>query len=197
MRTVNKNDVCDSFIAELASIDRYISKCKEVFGDEKLYLSYSYENAIIMTYKAFEQYALRTMIACLNHSHAHFEEEYSIKLGKHINDDVCEFLITNGGFFDFKGRSGLTQKLNKVIGKDNPTAKVFKKDEHKPLIDKLCAIRNYAAHNSTQSKKSAMNVYDLHRISSAGSCLKQQNRFKEIIDGLIALANDVKATPIQ
>ena len=197
MRTVNIQVVCNDFIFKVNEIQNYINKCKIVFAEEKKYLSFSYENAIIMLYKAFESFVLRTMISCLNHNHTHFEETYGIKLGKHVNDDVCEFLITKGGFFDFKGRDGLSKMLNNTIGKEHSVAKIFKSNTYKDTITQLCAIRNYAAHNSMQSKHAAMQAYKLERISSAGSCLKQQHRFENIVAQLLLLAADIRATSLE
>ena len=196
MRIVSIQSVCDEFIEAVSEINDYIAKCNIAFATEKKYQSFCYENAIIMLYKAFERFALRSMISCLNHDHSHFENKYSVKLGKHINDDVCEFLITKGGFFDFKGRSGLSKVLNDVIGANHNIAKVFKNTKYRETIDQLCAIRNYAAHNSLQSKRTVMQVFGLQRISSAGSFLKKQHRFENIAASLVELANDVKTTPM-
>ncbi|MEA4898474.1 MAG: hypothetical protein VB115_09535 [Christensenellaceae bacterium] len=196
MRTVSIQSVCEEFKAAINGIQCYVAKCKQVFSEDKLFLSYGYENAVIMLYKSFERFVLRTMIACLNRDHSHCECKYSIKLGKHINDDVCEFLITKGGFFDFKGRSGLNKVLNDIIGTNHNIAKVFKSTAYKSTIDQLCAIRNYAAHNSAQSKQAAMETLGLRRISSAGSCLKTQHRFESLTISLTSLADTIKATPM-
>lgn len=196
MKTVNIQNVCDSFIQEMQEIEAYITKCKTVFSGDDKYLSFSYENAIIMLYKSFEKFILRTMISCLNHDHSHFEEKYGIRLGNHINDDVCEFLVTKGGYFDFKGRGGLNKTLNATIGSNHNIGKAIKNNKYGQTIDRLCAVRNYAAHNSAQAKKAAMEAYGLKRISSPGSFLKKQNRLKSLIDSLTDLANDVKSTPM-
>lgn len=196
MKTVNKNNVCDQFISELEKIEGYIEKCGTVFAEEDLYLSYSYENAILMTYKAFEIFVKRIMISCLNHDHSFFEDKYGIALGKHINDDVCEFLITKGGYFDFRGYSGLVDTLKNVLGSTNPFIGVVRKDPYKTHIDQLCAARNYAAHNSRQSKEAAKKAFGLTTISSAGSCLKKAGRFSNIISGLKGFAAEVKTTAL-
>lgn len=112
------------------------------------------------------------MISCLNHDHSCFEEKYGIALGKHINDDVCEFLITKGGYFDFRGYSGLVSTIKNTLGNSNAVIPIIK-DSYQNCIDQLCAIRNYAAHESKQSKAAAKKAFGLSRISSAGSCLKQ------------------------
>ena len=195
MNTVNKNDVCNSFIKEIDEISAYVKKCDAVFNEDKQCLSFSYENAIIMTYRYFENFILRIMISCLNHDHSHFEESYGIKLGRHINDDVCEFLITKGGYFDFKGNGDLKKMLNKTIGQKHPIAKVFGNGIYSKTIQKLYVLRNYAAHNSPQAKKAVLNEFNLKRAKSAGSILKQQGLFQSIISELEQLASDIKAIP--
>lgn len=196
MKTVNKNNVCEQFISELDKIANYISRCNAVFSEEELHLSYSYENAILMTYKAFEIFVKRIMISCLNHDHSFFESKYGIALGKHINDDICEFLITKGRYFDFRGYSGLVDTLKGILGNNHPFISIVKQDTHKGYIDQLCAARNYAAHNSKQSKEAAKKAFGLTSISSAGSCLKKADRFSNIISGLKALANEIKTTTL-
>lgn len=197
MKTVNIQTVSSEFSDNITEIEAYTERCNQVFADEKKYLSYCYENAIIMVYKAFEQFVLRSMIACLNHDHSYFQEKHGIKLGKHINDDVCEFLITKGGFFDFKGRDGLCKALNSMIGPNHNIAIIFKKTKYKDAIEQLCTIRNYAAHNSIQSKRAVLKAFNLQRISSAGSFLKQQHRFENIVGKLLELAEDIKNIPLQ
>ena len=197
MKTVNKDNVSDHFIEELNGIVAYIEKCKAVFNEDKLYLSYAHEHAIIMVYKAFETFVLRLMISCLNHNHAFFEEKWGIKLGKHINDDICEFLITKGGYFDFKGRGGLNKMINHTIGTNHNLGKVIKNNNYAPTIEKLCAIRNFAAHNSVQAKKEALEKFNLQRVGSAGSCLKVQGRFEDIVSKLKELAEEIKRTPME
>ena len=199
MNTVNKVDVCNEFLDRINEIDSYIRRCKDVFASpsDSKYLEYSYENGIIMLYKAFEYFIMRTIIACLNHDHTFFERKYKVRFGKHINIDICEFLLTNGGYFDFSGRDGMSKVLAQTIGKEHNIAKVFKKNDYKDIIIQLCALRNYAAHNSNQSKSAAMKALALsNRIATPGKCLQQNRRFQKIMEGLRLLANDVKDTPM-
>lgn len=196
MKTVNKNNVCDAFHNELQQIENYIEKCNTVFKEEDLFLSFSYENAILMVYKAFEVFIERLLISCLNHDHSYFQEKHGIVLGRHINDDVCEFLITKGGFFDFKGYSGLVNTIKNTLGAEHNLVEIIKDGGFEPTINQLCAARNYAAHNSRHSKQSAKKAFGLQSISSAGSCLKRQNRFSAIVDNLKLLANHVKDNDI-
>lgn len=195
MKTVNKNRVCEEFVADLDKANQYIEKCKIVFKENDQYLSYSYENAILLVYKAFEAFIKRIMISCLNHDHSCFEEKYGIALGRHINDDVCEFLITKGGYFDFRGYSGLISIIKGTLGNENAVVPIIK-DSYQSCIDQLCASRNYAAHESKQSKEAAKKAFGLRQIGSAGSCLKQQNRYSNIVSSLTALANDIKCRDI-
>ena len=102
------------------------------------------------------------------------------------------FIITKGGYFDFKDRSGLIDIMNCLIGKDNNVTQSFKNNEYSSAIEQLCAIRNYAAHNSPQSKAKAKEKFKLKQISTAGSCLKCNGRYKGITDQLRILASKVK-----
>lgn len=146
-----------------------------------------------MIYKSFEEFIIRIMVSCLNHDHSAFEEKHGIALGRHINDDVCEFLITKGGYFDFRGYSGLLDMLKGTIGNDHTFVSTIKKERYKTCINKMCAARNYAAHNSKQSKNAVKKVFNAQSISSAGSFLKSARRMADIIESLKALADEVKA----
>lgn len=192
MKTVNIQNVCNEFVRSTQDLKNYIEKCKQVFSEDKKYLSNCYEYAAIDLYKNFEHFILRVLIACLNHDHSHIEELYGIQLGKHINYDVCEFLVTKGGFFDFKGRSGLIQLLGDTIGKDHEVVAKVKNTNYTKALNRLYTIRNYAAHNSKQSKIKARDAFGLTQIGSAGSCLKAQERLDEMIDSLVDLANEIK-----
>lgn len=196
MKTVNKNNVCDRFTGDLDRISGYVDRCNIVFKEEDLYLTYSYENAILMVYKSFEIFIERLLISCLNHDHSCFEEKYGIALGKHINDDVCEFLITKGGFFDFSGYDGLIKTLGEILGSRHRLIALIKGNDYKSYIEQLCLSRNYAAHNSKHSKERARKAFGLKQIGSAGSCLKQQNRFVTIVNKLKELSDEVKRKDI-
>lgn len=193
MKTVTLAKVCNDFVTQLNEIQEYLDFCKNAFHDQDKYLSNSYELASIQTYKAFEFFAMRCLISCLNHDHSKVETKYGVKFGKHINDDVCMFIITKGGYFDFKDRSGLIQIINCLIGNDHKVSQSFKNNEYKNAIEQLCAIRNYAAHNSQQSKTKAKERFGLKQIGTAGSCLKCNCRYKEITDQLRALASRIKS----
>lgn len=45
---------------------------------------------------------MRTIICGINHDHSIVEKTYNVCFGQHVNDDICEFIITKGDFFDLK-----------------------------------------------------------------------------------------------
>jgi hypothetical protein len=53
-------------------------------------------------------------------------------------------------------------------------------------------LRNYAAHESSASKKAALTAVGQERMSSAGSWLKKQGRLEAILKGLVVLADDIE-----
>jgi len=79
-----------------------------------------------------------------------------LDLPKHLTDEVCEFLIVGTGYFDFKGRDGLIQKLKAFLPAGNYLLDIIAAEQYREPIEKLCALRNYAAHGSSKSKKAAL-----------------------------------------
>ncbi len=106
---------------------------------------------------------------------------------------MCEYIVTGGGYFDFKGRSGLLEKLQQFVPKNHYLVKVVKKKKYEVALERLSAFRNYSAHGSDQAKRAALKVAGLQRMGSAGSFLKTQNRFGEMIDSLTDLAAEIEA----
>lgn len=192
MRKVSIPNAAQAFAEEVQSIKDYLTFCNTTFSEKDLYLSNSYEYAIIALYKAFEKFIYKTMVGCINHNNTTVTETYGVNFGKHTNDDMCEFIITKGGYFDFKDKGGLVKSLKQNIGSTYTIVDIVKKDCYDVALKRLCALRNYAAHTSQQAKLKAAQAYGLQRIATAGSHLKTQNRFNDIANSLLQLSNEIK-----
>ena len=106
-------------------------------------------------------------------------------------DEVCEFLITGTGYFDFKGRSGLIRTLKSFVPDAHYLVTTVKKATYTNTLDKLSALRNFAAHESEVSKRAALEAIGAERLSSSGAWLKKQNRFTAIANSLKALSTEL------
>jgi hypothetical protein len=192
MRKVDISLASDKFIIEVGKLKEYMSFCSEKMAENKLYLTYTYNYGIIALYKIFEQYIYKVIVGCINHDSSEVCRTYCVCFGKHINDDICDFIITKGGYFDFKGRDGLIKILKQNIGGTYGIVDLISSEPYKNNLDKLCSLRNFAAHSSKQAKAKALSITHMSNMDSAGSYLKILNRYNNIADELIQLAIDIK-----
>ena len=74
-------------------------------GDE--HVSWCHDLAIIRFYRAFESLMLDALVGALNNDTSTLSTRTGFSFPKHLTDEVCRFLVTGRGYFDFKGRDGL------------------------------------------------------------------------------------------
>jgi hypothetical protein len=156
--------------------------------------TWAYDYAIIRTYREFEDLILSCLVAAINNDSTQLTETTKVAFPTHLNQDVCEYVITKGGYFDFKGRGGLIQVLKKYLPSNHYLIEIVKKDKYKTTLDRLSAFRNFAAHDSKQSKKAALESIDndAKRLSASGAWLKKQDRMESILDKLDEIADEVE-----
>jgi hypothetical protein len=95
--------------------------------------------------------------------------QIGISFPKHLTDDVCEFLITGNGYFDFKGRDGLIKTLKQFVSEDHYLLVAVKKTAYRDALNRLSTLRNFAAHESAPSKKAALTALGCKNLSSSGA----------------------------
>ena len=181
------DDFCESCDETLAFTDRVASYSQTTEKD----VSWIHEYAILRMYRSFENFMLFVLIGCLNHDSTTISDKSGVSFPKHLSVGVCQYLITGGGYFDLKGRGGLISELKKFFGPDHAVTIVVKDQQYMDALDKLCALRNFAAHGSSQAKTKAKTVTDTN-MSSAGSWLKTQGRLRSIAEDLKALARAIQ-----
>lgn len=186
--------------ARLAA-QRFVASATEIesFGDAMCgsglsaqYISWGHDLAIIALYRGFETLMLEALIAAVNNDTTTVSTSTGIAFPKHLTDEVCEFLIIGTGYFDFKGRDGLVSVLKKYVPSDHYLVLTVKKPAYRQPIERLCALRNFAAHSSASSKKAALKAIDAKNLSSSGAWLKRQDRLQGTIGPLKALAAEIE-----
>ena len=101
-------------------ISLIISQRRPRHNDKHLVLSCLDPNfiaLIIYLYRYFEKFMLTAISGAINQNTNYFAEQAGIQLPKHLHQSTCEYLVTKGGYFDFKGRDGLLRILNQTISK--------------------------------------------------------------------------------
>jgi len=155
--------------------------------------SWLHDYAVIRLYREFESLMLDALVGCINNDTTTVSAQKGIKFPKHLSDEVCEYLVTGGGYFDFKGRDGLIKLLKKFVPDGHFLPAAVKKAGYKTALEQLSALRNFAAHNSAQSREAALAATGNERIRSAGAWLKRQGRFGKLVDALKNLASEIEA----
>ena len=156
--------------------------------------SWCFDLAIIRLYREFEDLMLSCLVALINSDSSTFSSHKRRKFPNHMNVEVCEYLICGDGYFDFSGRSGLISTIKKIVPATHWLPTIVKDGAYKDALNRLCALRNFAAHDSAVSKKNALNAIGQSRISSSGAWLKKQNRFVSICTKLKAVARRIDST---
>jgi hypothetical protein len=100
-------------------------------------------------------------------------------------------MITGTGYFDFKGRSGLIKTLKAFIPETHYLLVTVKKPIYKDALEKLSTLRNFAAHESSSSKRAALEATGQTKISTSGAWLKRKGRFGAISASLKDLATEI------
>lgn len=162
--------------------------CLHVTDEQK---SWIYDYGIIRLYREFELLMLEGVVGAINNDTDTFSNTVGIPFPKHLTDEVCEYLVLGDGYFDFRGRDGLIKELKRFMPDTHYLISCVKKHKYKESLERLSALRNYAAHDSYQSKRNALRAVERDRISSAGSWLKRQGRFEAISGDLKDLALEV------
>jgi len=176
------------FNSEVDEILDYLSATSKL-GDK--HVSWCHELAIIRLYRAFETLMLDALVGALNNDTSTISEKTGFSFPKHLTDEVCRYLIIGNDFFDFKGRSGLIKKLKQYLPDDHYLVQAVSKPAYRDALDKLSSARNYAAHESQQSKDAFRKATAQERVGTAGSWLKCGNRFNQISERLKQLATEI------
>ena len=155
--------------------------------------SWCHDLAIIRLYREFEGLILRCLVALINSDATTFSQLKRRKFPKHMNVAVCDYLICGDGYFNFSGRDGLIREINKCVPKNHWLPTAVKKRRYKDAINRMCALRNFAAHDSSVSKKRALEVIGQKKMLSSGAWLSSQGRFNKICKGLKGLAEEIEA----
>lgn len=134
----------------------------------KEHSGWAHDYAIIRLYWEFESLMLPTLVGTINNDPSTFSAHTGIIFPKHLTKPVCEFLVTGTGYFDFKGRSGLIRTLKQYVPDRHYLVQVVKELKYKLSLDRLSALRNFAAHNSSQSRSAAIEATGMQKLGSSG-----------------------------
>jgi cupin superfamily acireductone dioxygenase involved in methionine salvage len=180
------------FVGTAAALNAYAASVdgSPMSAQEK---SWAYEAALIKLAVGFERLMLEALVCATNNDTDQMSKTLKVDFPKHLTDEVCEYIVTGGGYFDFKGRDGLLGAIKGLVGSGHYLYVAVKKPKYKVPLEQLIALRNFAAHESSKSKQVAREALNRTNLSSAGSYLKVQGRFGSLNSDLNALAMEIQA----
>ncbi len=183
-----------NFLRNVGQVTNYLVRIRSTHDLKDSDKTRCHDYAIIWLYRAFENLMLDSLSGAINNDTSTLSASTGFAFPKHLSIEVCQFLVTGCGYFDFKGRSGLIKKVREYVPETHYLVIALKKAKYKTALEQLVVLRNLAAHNSDQAKQSALNELHLQRLSSASSWLKVGERFGTITGLLVALADEIEAS---
>jgi hypothetical protein len=156
--------------------------------------TWCHDHAIIMLYREFERLIFEALVGAINNdTQGTISSNKGYDFPKHLAKPICEYLVVQDGYFDFKGRDGLIKLLKRFLPDDHYLVQCVRKGKYKDAIEQLYALRNFAAHESPQAKKAVLSALNQKRFPSSGAWLKKQDRLQIIINALNDLSKDLEA----
>ena len=192
MKKKSGKKASETFKKRTQEIEGFLDK-ENLSSFSEAHVTWVHDYAIIRLYREFETMIFDCLVAAINSDTRQLSEKTGIDFPKHLKNEVCEFIVIGDGFFDFRGRSGLISRLKKYLSDDHYLVEIVMKDAYREALDRLSALRNFAAHGSKVSKKSALAALGRRRLAYSGAWLKKQNRFGEMLGSLRQLADEVHA----
>lgn len=111
------------------------------------------------------------------------------KISKNKNLDICKYIIIGNSYFDFKGAGGLIKRVKEYVPDHHWVLKILNKKDTKPILGRVVSFRNFACHESEQSKVAAKKSIDAERLTdSAGEWLRKEKRFEKSVEALKKLS---------
>ena len=191
MRKKSGKKAAAAFKKALQEIEQFLEALHKGAMSEA-HQTWAHDYAIIRLYRDFEDMILNCLIAAINSDTKQLSAATGITFPKHLTDEVCEYIVVGEGYFDFRGRDGLISTLKKSLPDDHYLVAIVKKPTYRSALDRLVALRNFAAHDSKPSKKRGLEAIGAQKLSASGAWLKKQGRFGGLTSALTQLADEIE-----
>jgi hypothetical protein len=177
------------FIELAEKLDEYYVAVSEGTDLTNQEVTWTCEAAIIKLNAYFEHLMLNALVGAINNDTTLLTPPTGVKFPTHLTDEVCEYIVTGGRYFDFRGRDGLLKVLQAYVPKTHYLVRIVGRKKYQDSLDKMIALRNFAAHESSQGKKRAKEL--VGKLTASGVWLKKHNRFLDISHDLKELAKEL------
>jgi hypothetical protein len=84
---------------------------------------------------------LETLVGAVNNDTNSLSASVGVKFPKHLTDEAVSISSPGGGYFDFKGRDGLINKINSAVQDQHFLVGIVRNQKHKQALEQLTALR--------------------------------------------------------
>jgi len=180
----------DKFIKRSDALGDYYSQVVTA-GLSAQDTTWAVEAAIVKLSVYFEHLMLDALVGAINNDTRTVSSSVGIPFPKHLTDEICEYLVTGGTYFDFRGRDGLIKVLKRFVPDDHYLLEAVSKQKYRTTLERLVALRNLAAHESRKGTAAARLAVN-GSVASAGAWLKRGDKFYDINSRLKELAEEIR-----
>jgi hypothetical protein len=85
---------------------------------------------------------LDTLVGAINNDTSTLSGSTGIDFPRHLTDEVPEYIVTGGRYFDFRGRDGLIKLLRQYVPENHYVVDIVKRQKHRVTLERLVALRN-------------------------------------------------------
>lgn len=183
----------DRFLEELEQVALFLDHALTIKQDRMASECFGF--AVIWIYREFEKYILALLVHALNANTQHLATRINAKVPRHLTAELCEYLILGDNYFNFRAEGDLRAQVRKFVPDSHYLYVSLDKKTNRVTIDRLIAMRNFAAHQSKKSKERAKKAYSCKRMASAGAFLKKSSgkRMEDLLFGITELALEIAA----
>ena len=174
-------------VARIETFTREIDSSN--LGDQAV--SWAYEAALIKTAVAFEQLMLDCIVAAINNDTA----TISARTGTPFPSTSPTRFANTSSPAEASSTSEAGTASSKRSRATFPQSLATRSDQESTAqgaLDRIIALRNFAAHESSASKRKALDAIGQQKIAGAGSWIKCQGRFSDLTTALTSLANEIE-----
>jgi hypothetical protein len=137
----------------------------------------------ICVHRSVEHFVFALIVASVNRDATQLASaKAEVRFPKHMSVAACEYALLGGrNYFDLKGGDELARFVRRFLPAAHPfNAKALGDKKVRAAIDRLCALRNLAAHRSETAKKKAKQVLRRRRLGTAGDFLSRSAERKKL-----------------
>jgi len=178
----------EALLVEIGRVFRFAEEVKAGLPDQ---IEHAYEFVAICVHRAVEQFVFGLVLASVNRDATQIAlADAGIRFPKHMTVEACEFVLLRGkDYFDLKNSQTLAEFCARFLPeKHTLNSTILTRPDVRAAVDRLCALRNLAAHRESETaKRRAKKALGMRRLGSAGEYLSRNGKLARLQDDALTV----------